>query len=164
LFGIGYDAIEVVVHPQSIVHSMIETTDGATLAQLSLPDMRLPIGYALAYPDRLRVPFGVIDWARMGPLEFEAPDREAFPCLELAYQAGRAGGAAPAWLNGANEVAVAAFLDGRIRWVDIPAVISAALDECHAPVPSTVADVLDADRSGRDLALAEVGRRSGAPK
>ena len=164
VFGIGYDAIEVVVHPQSIVHSMIETTDGATLAQLSLPDMRLPIGYALAYPDRLRVPFGVIDWARMGPLEFEAPDREAFPCLELAYQAGRAGGAAPAWLNGANEVAVAAFLDGRIRWVDIPAVISAALDECHAPVPSTVADVLDADRSGRDLALAEVGRRSGAPK
>jgi 1-deoxy-D-xylulose-5-phosphate reductoisomerase len=160
LFGIGYDAVEVVVHPQSIVHSMIETTDGATLAQLSLPDMRLPIGYALAYPDRLRVPFGAIDWSRIGPLEFEPPDRESFPCLDLAYRAGRAGGAAPAWLNGANEVAVAAFLEGRIRWIDIPEIISAALDECHVAVPGTVADVLDADRSGRDLALAEVGRRS----
>jgi 1-deoxy-D-xylulose-5-phosphate reductoisomerase len=162
LFGTGYDAIEVVVHPQSIVHSMVETTDGATLAQLSLPDMRLPIGYALAYPDRLGTPFGAIDWASVGPLEFEAPDRESFPCLDLAYRAGRAGGAAPAWLNGANEVAVAAFLEGSIRWVDIPEIIEAALDECHAPVPSTVADVLDADRSGRDLALAEVGRRSTA--
>ena len=162
LFGTGYDAIEVVVHPQSIVHSMVETTDGATLAQMSLPDMRLPIGYALAYPDRLGTPFGAIDWASVGPLEFEAPDRESFPCLDLAYRAGRAGGAAPAWLNGANEVAVAAFLEGSIRWVDIPEIIGAALDECHAPVPSTVADVLDADRSGRDLALAEVGRRSTA--
>jgi 1-deoxy-D-xylulose-5-phosphate reductoisomerase len=160
LFGIGYDDIDVVVHPQSIVHSMIETTDGATLAQLSLPDMRLPIGYALAYPDRLRVPFGAINWAQMGPLEFEAPDRESFPCLDLAYRAGRVGGAAPAWLNGANEVAVAAFLDGRIRWTDIPEIISAALDECHAAVPDTVADVLDADRSGRDLARVEVDRRS----
>src|SRR6202034_3614846 len=82
LFGIGYDDIDVVVHPQSIVHSMIETTDGATLAQLSLPDMRLPIGYALAYPDRLGVPFGAINWAQMGPLEFEPPDRESFPCLD----------------------------------------------------------------------------------
>src|ERR1700722_762073 len=160
LFGVGYDDIDVVVHAQSIVHSMIETSDGATLAQLSLPDMRLPIGYALAYPDRLAVPFGGIDWATLGRLDFESPDRDAFPCLDLAYQAGQAGGAAPAWLNGANEVAVGAFLDGRIRWVDIVAVISAALDECHAPVPSTVADVLDADRSGRDLARVEVDRRS----
>jgi 1-deoxy-D-xylulose-5-phosphate reductoisomerase len=159
LFGLDYDAIEVVVHPQSIVHSMIETSDGATLAQLSRPDMRLPIGYALAYPDRLGTPFGAIDWAHMGALEFEAPDRESFPCLDLAYQAGRAGGVAPAWLNGANEVAVAAFLAGDIRWVDIPEVIAAALDECDAQVPGTVADVLDADRSGRDLAHAEVRRR-----
>jgi 1-deoxy-D-xylulose-5-phosphate reductoisomerase len=162
LFGLDYDAIDVVVHPQSIVHSMIETCDGATLAQLSLPDMRLPIGYALAYPDRLETPFGAIDWARIGPLEFEPPDRESFACLELAYHAGRAGGAAPAWLNGANEVAVAAFLAGEIRWVDISEVIAAALDECHAPIPGTVADVLDADRSGRDLARAEVSRRSTA--
>ncbi len=160
LFGLDYDAIDVVVHPQSIVHSMIETSDGATLAQLSLPDMRLPIGYALAYPDRLRAPFGAIDWSRMEKLEFELPDRNAFPCLDLAYRAGRAGGAAPAWLNGANEVAVDAFLEGMIRWVDISEVISAALDECRAPVPSTVADVLEADRSGRDLARAEIARRA----
>ncbi|HET9078811.1 MAG TPA: 1-deoxy-D-xylulose-5-phosphate reductoisomerase [Acidimicrobiales bacterium] len=158
LFGVGYDAVDVVVHPQSIVHSMIETTDGATLAQLSLPDMRLPIGYALAYPDRLPVPFGAIDWAAMGPLEFEPPDRDAFPCLDLAYRAGRAGGSAPAWLNGANEVAVAAFLDGRIRWVDIPTVIEAALDDCSAAPPDTVEDVLEADRAGRDLARRAVDR------
>jgi 1-deoxy-D-xylulose-5-phosphate reductoisomerase len=162
LFGVDYDAVDVVVHPQSIVHSMIETTDGATLAQLSLPDMRLPIGYALAYPDRLAVPFGAIDWARMGPLEFEPPDREAFPCLDLAYRAGRAGGDAPAVLNGANEVAVEAFLDGRIRWVDIPDILSAVLDDYPVSFPGTVADVLDADRSGRDLAHAEVSRRSNA--
>jgi 1-deoxy-D-xylulose-5-phosphate reductoisomerase len=160
LFGLDYDAIDVVVHPQSIIHSMIETSDGATLAQLSLPDMRLPIGYALAYPDRLQAPFGAIDWSRMEKLEFELPDRNAFPCLDLAYRAGRAGGAAPAWLNGANEVAVDAFLEGMIRWVDISEIISAALDECQAPVPSTVSDVLEADRSGRDLARAEVARRA----
>ena len=158
LFGVGYDGIDVVVHPQSIVHSMIETADGATLAQLSLPDMRLPIGYALAYPDRSTVAFGSIDWKSVGRLEFEQPDRQAFPCLDLAYRAGRAGGAAPAWLNGANEVAVAAFLEGRIRWVDIPGVIAAALDECSAPVPDTVDDVLEADRAGRELAAAAVGR------
>lgn len=158
LFGVGYDEVDVVVHPQSIMHSMIETTDGATLAQLSLPDMRLPIGYALAYPDRLPSPFGAIDWAAMGPLEFEAPDRDAFPCLDLAYRAGRIGGAAPAWLNGANEVAVAAFLDRRIRWVDIPDVIAAVLDAYSGRVPATVDDVLEADRAGRDLARVAVDR------
>ena len=89
LFGTSYDRIEVVVHPQSIIHSMVETTDGATLAQLSLPDMRLPIGYALAYPDRSTVAFGAIDWASLARLDFEPPDLEAFPCLGLAY-AGRA--------------------------------------------------------------------------
>ena len=158
LFGVAYERIEIVVHPQSIVHSMVETTDGATLAQLSLPDMRLPIGYALAYPDRLETPFGAIDWSKIGSLEFEPPDTDAFPCLDLAYRAGSAGGVAPAWLNGANEVAVGAFLDGTIRWVDIPDVISAALDECPSTVPGTVADVLEADRAARDLAAAAVGR------
>ncbi len=152
LFGVDYDDIDVVVHPQSIVHSMIETTDGATLAQLSFPDMRLPIGYALAYPDRLQVPFGALDWAKVGSLTFEPPDRDAFPCLDLAYRAGRLGGAAPAWLNGANEVAVAAFLDGRIRWVDIPAILAGVLDDYTQGTPSTVEDVLEADRAGRDLA------------
>jgi 1-deoxy-D-xylulose-5-phosphate reductoisomerase len=162
LFGVGYDAIDVVVHPQSIVHSMVETTDGATLAQLSQPDMRLPIGYALAYPDRSIVPFGAIDWSKMVPLDFEAPDWTSFPCLELAYRAGREGGAAPAWLNGANEVAVASFLEGRIRWVDIPGVISSALDEFSAPVPGTVEDVLESDRAGRELAHVAVDRLSRA--
>jgi 1-deoxy-D-xylulose-5-phosphate reductoisomerase len=160
LFGVGYDDIEVVVHPQSIIHSMIETTDGATLAQLSLPDMRLPIGYALAYPERAITPFGAIDWPTMGPLTFEEPDRGGFACLDLAYRAGRAGGTAPACLNGANEIAVDAFLNGRIRWVDIPAVIADALDDYCVTEPGTVADVLEADRAGRELARAGVERRS----
>jgi 1-deoxy-D-xylulose-5-phosphate reductoisomerase len=162
LFGVGYDAIDVVVHPQSVVHSMVETTDGATLAQLSQPDMRLPIGYALAYPDRLAVPFGSIDWATIGSLGFEPPDRDAFPCLDHAYAAGRAGGAAPAWLNGANEVAVAAFLKGAIRWVDIPEVIAATLEAYVDTALTTVDDVLEADRSARQMARAAVGRFSGA--
>lgn len=159
LFGLGYDDIDVVVHPQSIIHSMIETTDGATLAQLSLPDMRLPIGYALAYPARSTTPFGAIEWSKMGPLSFEEPDRDGFACLDLAYRAGRAGGTAPACLNGANEVAVDAFLSGRIRWVDIPAVIAEVLDDYAVTEPGTVADVLEADRSGRDLARAGIDRR-----
>jgi 1-deoxy-D-xylulose-5-phosphate reductoisomerase len=160
LFGVDWDRIDVVVHPQSIVHSMIETSDGATLAQLSLPDMRLPIGYALAYPDRLDVPFGAIDWATLGRLEFEAPDHEAFPCLRLAYEAGRAGGTAPACLNGANEEAVDAFLHNRIRWPDIAAVISEVLDAYIPGSPATVDDVLEADRVGRDLARAALRRRA----
>jgi 1-deoxy-D-xylulose-5-phosphate reductoisomerase len=162
LFGVGYGAIDVVVHPQSIVHSMIETTDGATLAQLSNPDMRLPIGYALAYPERLGTAFGSLDWARAGPLTFEPPDRHAFPCLDLAYRAGSEGGAAPAWLNGANEVAVDAFLEGRIRWVDIPAIIAAVLDDYSATVPDTVEDVLEADRTGRDLARRAIAHNAAA--
>src|SRR4029079_14001374 len=122
--GIGFDEIDVVVHPQSIIHSMAAFTDAATIAQLSLPDMRLPIGYALAYPDRITTGFGHIDWAELGRLDFAPPDHDAFPCLGLAYEAGRRGETAPAWLNAANEVAVDAFLQGRIRWVDIPAVLA----------------------------------------
>jgi 1-deoxy-D-xylulose-5-phosphate reductoisomerase len=162
LFGVGYDDIDVVVHPQSVVHSMVETTDGATLAQLSLPDMRLPIGYALAYPDRITTPFGAIDWAALGRLDFEPPDRAGFPCLDLAYAAGRAGGSAPACLNGANEIAVDAFLNQRIRWVDIPAVINDVLDDYSPVAPGSVQDVLDADAIGRELAGRSVERRSSA--
>jgi 1-deoxy-D-xylulose-5-phosphate reductoisomerase len=152
LFGIGYDRVEVVVHPQSIVHSMVETTDGATIAQLSLPDMRLPIGYALAYPERLATPFGAIDWMTLSRLDFEPPDGEAFPCLGLAYHAGRAGGTAPASLNGANEVAVAAFLQARIRWADIARVISETMATVDVVQPEHVDDVLEADREARRLA------------
>ena len=102
-----FDEIDVVVHPQSIVHSMVEFTDASTIAQLSTPDMRLPIGYALAWPDRITTPFGRIDWSTLGRLDFEPPDLKAFPCLALAYAAGRTGGTAPAWISAANEVAVA---------------------------------------------------------
>ncbi len=131
LFGVDYDRMAVIIHPQSVVHSMVEFTDGATVAQLSNPDMRLPIGYALAYPDRLRHPFGAIDWATLSRLDFEQPDREVFACLDLAEQAGRAGGLAPAWLNAGNEVAVAAFLDGRVGWGAIADVVADTIDACE---------------------------------
>ncbi|QXC62605.1 1-deoxy-D-xylulose-5-phosphate reductoisomerase [Aquihabitans sp. G128] len=150
--GIGYDQIEVVVHPQSIVHSMVSYTDGSTIAQLSNPTMKLPIGYALAWPDRLGTAFGAIDWTELARLDFEAPDLDAFPCLALAYQAGRAGGLAPAWLNAANEEAVAAFLDGAIRWVDIAAICAAVLDRRDDAVATTFDDVVEADRRARAAA------------
>ncbi len=156
--GIGYDRIEVVVHPQSIVHSMVEMSDGSTIAQLSQPDMRLPIGYALAWPDRIATPFGRIDWAACGPLEFEPPDHEAFPCLGLAYQAGRAGELAPAVLNAANEEAVGAFLAGRIAWVTIPDVLKAVLDRHDGGRADGVDAVIDADRRGRAAARREIER------
>jgi 1-deoxy-D-xylulose-5-phosphate reductoisomerase len=160
LFGTDYDRIEVVVHPQSIVHSMVEFTDGATVAQLSLPDMRLPIGYALAYPDRLAAPFGRIDWTALRQLDFEEPDLEAFPCLRLAYEAGRAGGGAPAWLNAANEVAVEAFLAGRIRWIDIPDVLEACLSRHDGEVPDSAEAVIEVDRRGREVARRTISDRT----
>jgi 1-deoxy-D-xylulose-5-phosphate reductoisomerase len=162
LFGVDYDRIEVVVHPQSIVHSMVEFTDGATIAQLSLPDMRLPIGYALAYPDRAATPFGAIDWTQLRRLDFDTPDHQAFPCLGLAYEAGRAGGTAPAWLNAANEVAVAAFLEGLIPWLSISEVIRETLDACEGRNPDSVDVVLDADRQARERATDAVARRARA--
>lgn len=158
LFGVAYDQIDVVVHPQSVVHSMVETTDGATIAQLSMPDMRLPIGYALSYPERMAVGFGAIDWSKVGRLDFELPDVGAFPCLSLAYEAGRQGGTAPACLNGANEVAVHGFLNGALRWVDIPWVIGNVMGRFVATEPRDVQDVLAADAEGRALARKELGR------
>jgi 1-deoxy-D-xylulose-5-phosphate reductoisomerase len=158
LFGASYDQIEVVVHPQSIVHSMVEFTDGATIAQLSLPDMRLPIGYALAWPDRIATPFGRIDWAQLSRLDFELPDVDTFRGLTLAYDAGRRGGSAPAWLSAANEVAVDAFLSGRIGWADIAAVIASTLD-LHDGQPLTdVNSVVEADRSARRCANSVIGK------
>jgi 1-deoxy-D-xylulose-5-phosphate reductoisomerase len=168
LFGVPYDAIDVVVHPQSVVHSMVEYSDGAVVAQLSEPDMRLPIGYALAYPDRLPTPFGAIDWSQMSTLEFEPPDEALFPCLGLAYRAGWVGDLAPAWLSAANEVAVAAFLAGRIPWTAIAEVVEATLDRYDAPGASrdggdggerSVEDVLDADATARRTAEAAVAGR-----
>ena len=140
LFGTDYDDIEVVVHPQSIIHSM---------AQLSQPDMRLCIGYALAWPERLAVPYGRIDWAELRRLDFEPPDLVTFRCLALAYAAGRAGGLAPASLNAANEVAVAAFLDGRLRWNAIPDVLEAVLARHNGETADSAEAVIDADRRAR---------------
>jgi 1-deoxy-D-xylulose-5-phosphate reductoisomerase len=152
LFGVAYDHIDVVVHPQSVVHSMVEFTDGATVAQLSLPDMRLCIGYALAYPDRLRAPFGAIDWAELSRLDFEPPDHAAFPALGLAYQAGRAGETAPAWLNAANEVAVEAFLAGEISWQGIADVLERCLDRHDGTQATSLDVVIDVDRRAREAA------------
>jgi 1-deoxy-D-xylulose-5-phosphate reductoisomerase len=161
LFGVDFDRLEVVVHPQSIVHGMVEFCDGATIAQLSEPDMRLPIGLALGAPARLDEPFGPLDWSTLSELTFERPDLATFPALALAYEAGRAGGGAPATLNGANEVAVAAFLDGRIAWTAIPQVVAEALDAGCGNV-STVADVLDVDRVARERAARAVEKRVAA--
>ena len=160
LFGVGYDQIDVVVHPQSVVHSMAEFTDGSTIAQLSMPDMRLPIGYALGYPHRIGTPFGRIDWATLGTLTFEAPDLATFRGLALAYAAGRLGGVGPAWLSAANEVAVEAFLAGRLRWTQIADVVEDVLGACDGAVPDTVGDVIDADRTARRRALDAIERTS----
>ncbi|HZU74318.1 MAG TPA: 1-deoxy-D-xylulose-5-phosphate reductoisomerase [Acidimicrobiales bacterium] len=162
LFGADYDRIEVVVHPQSVVHSMVEFTDGATLAQLSLPDMRLPIAYALSYPARWPAPHGRIDWADLARLEFALPDRSVFRCLDLAYQAGRAGGCAPAWLNAANEVAVAAFLEGGLPWLGIAEVVEEALQDYDGGPASDLDAVLGADRLARKHAAAAVDAHRGA--
>jgi 1-deoxy-D-xylulose-5-phosphate reductoisomerase len=161
LFDVDVDRIDVVVHPQSIVHSMVEFSDGSTIAQLSRPDMRLPIGYALGWPERLPTPFGRIDWAELRRLDFEPPDRDAFPCLGLAYAAARAGGTAPAWLNAANEVAVAAFLEGRLRWSAIADVVARALDLHDGARADTVDDVIDADHRSRRCATHLVEQRAG---
>jgi 1-deoxy-D-xylulose-5-phosphate reductoisomerase len=160
LFGVDYDRIEVVVHPQSVVHSMVEFCDGATIAQLSQPDMRLPIGYALAYPERFAEPFGRIDWAGISQLEFGPPDRATFPCLDLALEAGRTGGSAPAWLNAANEVAVAAFLAGQLSWPGIAAVVAATLAAYEPTKLVDVEDVLAADAAARAVAAAVLARQN----
>jgi len=153
LFGVSYDQIEVVVHPQSVIHSMVDFSDGCTMAQLSLPDMRLPIGYALAHPNRIGTPFGRIDWSTLNHLDFSAPDISTFRCLSLAYQAGRSGGTAPAFLSAANEIAVEAFLAGSLKWPDIAAVVEASLQK-YAATNGTLSsdDIIEADRAGREEA------------
>ena len=159
LYGTDYDNIEVVVHPQSVVHSMVTFSDGATIAQLSMPDMRLCIGYALAYPDRLDIPYGAIDWTTMSRLDFEAPDFEAFPCLGLAYEAGRTGGCAPAWLSAANEVAVESFLEGLMGWSSIADVVSEALDQYPGTPATSIDVVLESDAEARRVATDIVSKR-----
>jgi 1-deoxy-D-xylulose-5-phosphate reductoisomerase len=162
LFDVELERIEVVVHPQSVIHGMVEFSDGSTIAQLSMPDMRLPIAYALAAPGRVPQPVGLIDWARLGTLTFETPDLEAFPCLGLAYRAATAGGDAPATLNAANEVAVAAFLDGRLSWRGIADVVGEVLEGHRPGNVTTIEDVVESDGRARRRAVAAVDRRNAA--
>lgn len=149
LYGVGFDRIDVVVHPQSVVHSMVEYTDGATIAQLSMPDMRLCIAYALDFDRRHPLPYGAIDWTALSRLDFATPDRQAFPCLDLAYAAGRQAGTAPAALSAANEVAVEAFLQGQIAWVDIARVVESVLSIHNGDNDPDLDAVLAADAWAR---------------
>ena len=158
LYGVGFDRIDVVVHPQSVVHSMVEYTDGATIAQLSMPDMRLCIAYALDYDNRHPNPYGAIDWTTLSELTFSPPDYQAFPCLQLAYDAGRLGGTAPAVLSAANEIAVESFLQGQIAWVDIARVVETVLSDHNGGNDPNLEAVLDADEWARATAAQVVAR------
>jgi 1-deoxy-D-xylulose-5-phosphate reductoisomerase len=160
LFGTSYDRIDVVVHPQSIVHSYILLCDGAALAHLGYPDMRVPISYALHYPDRVDVPMRPLDLAEVGALTFEHVDTEAFPCLRLARDAARAGGTAPCVLNAANEVAVHAFLEGRLSFLGIPAVIEAALERLPPAPVRAFESLYEADREARAVAAELIAVRA----
>ena len=152
LFGMPASAIDVVVHPQSIVHSMVELRDGSVLAQMGITDMRLPIQYAFSYPERWDAPVPFLDLTRVGPLEFQPPAWDDFPCLRLAYRALDSDRSLPVVLNAANEEAVAAFLDGRLGFNAIPDVIAEAMD-AHVPAPvTTLADVRGIDRWARQHA------------
>jgi 1-deoxy-D-xylulose-5-phosphate reductoisomerase len=152
LFGLPSERIDILVHPQSVVHSMVEYVDGSVLAQLGSPDMRIPIAYALAYPERIDTPAERLDLARIGSLTFEKPDAQQFPALRLAREALEAGGAAPIVLNAANEEAVAAFLDRRIGFLNICQTVVEALARTGAAQPRSIAEVIDIDRSARALA------------
>jgi 1-deoxy-D-xylulose-5-phosphate reductoisomerase len=152
LFGIPYARIEVVVHPSSVVHSLVRFRDGAALAHLGYPDMRVPISYALTYPERAATPVPPLDFASGLTLEFGAPDEDAFPCLALARAAGEAGGTAPCVLNAANEVAVAAFLEGRLPFLGIAEVVERTLAACEAPRVRDAAELLEIDAHARRAA------------
>ena len=150
LFGVPYERIDVVVHPQSLVHSLIHLNDGASLAHLGYPDMRVPISYALHFPERADVDVPQLDLAAAGELTFEQPDLDTFACLRLAREAGEAGGTAPCALNAADEVAVAAFLDGSIPFTGIPAVIEQVLEEMPARPVGHFDDLFAADAEARE--------------
>jgi 1-deoxy-D-xylulose-5-phosphate reductoisomerase len=163
LFPVGAERIEIVVHPQSVIHSMVAYVDGSVLAQLGTPDMRMPISLALAWPDRMATPGARLDFAQMANLTFEAPDPERFPAISLTRHALQLGGANPTILNAANEIAVAAFLAGRIGFLDIVAMVEATLGAYRPPAPSSIADVVTIDAEARlqaeRLIAAGAGRR-----
>ncbi|NLJ86037.1 MAG: 1-deoxy-D-xylulose-5-phosphate reductoisomerase [Firmicutes bacterium] len=161
LFGVPGEQIDVVVHPQSIIHSLVELTDGSVLAQLGVADMRLPIQYALTYPERLPSSVAPLDLATIGKLEFEAPDTKRFPCLELAYDALKMGGTYPTVLNASNEVAVEAFVNGEIGFLDIPRLVRDALDNHQGVSSPSIHEILAADAAvRRDCATYLRQRRS----
>jgi 1-deoxy-D-xylulose-5-phosphate reductoisomerase len=162
LFDVGPERIEVVVHPESVVHSLVEYIDGSVIAQLGNPDMRTPIAHALGYPERIAAGVDYLDLARIGTLHFERPDHQRFPCLRLAYEALAAGGSAPTVLNASNEVAVASFLAGSIGFRQIPELIEAVLSDSPVGSIGGMEDVLAADRMARETAgrwLAAAARR-----
>ena len=157
LFSAPPERIDVVVHPQSVIHSMVQYCDGSVMAQLGSPDMRTPIACALAWPERIEAGVASLDFFSMGSLTFEQPDLARFPCLGLAFASLQSGGDAPAVLNAANEVAVAAFLDGHLRFVDIAAVVEATLAGVSLSPSTTLADLLDKDGEARRFAMNKVG-------
>jgi 1-deoxy-D-xylulose-5-phosphate reductoisomerase len=158
LFGVGYERIDVVVHPQSIIHALVQLNDGAALAHLGHPDMRVPISYALHHPDRADVDVETLDLATVGQLTFEPPDLDAFSCLRLAREAGEAGGVAPCVLNAADEVAVEAFLDARIPFTAIPETVERVLAAVPPVAPSHFDELILADSQARELAREHIAR------
>jgi 1-deoxy-D-xylulose-5-phosphate reductoisomerase len=152
LFGVPPEMIEVVIHPQSVIHSMVSYEDGSVIAELGNPDMRTPIAHALAYPERIAAGVGPLDLCAIGQLSFEKPDFERFPCLGLAYRALKLGGTAPAILNAANEVAVQAFLEGDLPFLSIPQLIAQVLESLEAGAADSLEAILDADAQAREMA------------
>ncbi len=152
LFGLPEEKIDILVHPQSIIHSMVAYVDGSVLAQLGTPDMRTPISYTLGWPRRMAAPSARLDLAQIGKLTFETPDSQRFPAISLARQALKSGGSAPTILNAANEVAVHGFLDGKIGFLDIPRIVEATLEPATTTTLETLDDVYAADREAREIA------------
>ena len=159
LFGLPSDRIDILIHPQSVVHSLVEYIDGSVLAQLGSPDMRVPIAYALAWPERMATPAERLDLAALGKLEFEQPDLQRFPALRIARQVLEQGGAAPTVLNAANEIAVGCFLAGRIGFMDIASLVAQALEKSTAAAPASIDDVVALDRTTRDAMGAMIEAR-----
>jgi 1-deoxy-D-xylulose-5-phosphate reductoisomerase len=152
LFDVDISAIDVVVHRQSIVHSMVEFVDGSVLAQMGVADMRIPIQYALTYPERLPSLTEQLDLVEIGTLTFEKPSQERFPCLSFAYEALKAGGTMPAVLNAANEIAVEYFLHNKVRFLDIPRIVEDTMAKHSIVISPTLEDILDADKWAREVA------------